>query len=841
MYIGIDLGTSNSAIVGNEDGLLRVFKDSDGADVLPSAIFYDKRGHKFIGKRAYDNLATSPENVAREFKRLMGTSSPISLPGAAIELTPEDCSAEIIETLLRQAKTERGDFAIDGAVVTIPAAFNQLQSEATIRAAHEAGLERVALLQEPIAAAMASLAAASNKNALFLVYDIGGGTFDVALVQSIGGAVHVLAHEGINMLGGTDFDRMLVNAFVRPWLATEFSLPADYQKNPHYRRLIGLGRHAAEKAKIELSSNDHAVIFAGEDEVRVKDENGNDIYLSIDIARSDIEGLIAERVGETVGLCRQVLKDSGYSHGDIDRVVLIGGPSKMPYIRNTVPHELGIPIDTQIDPMTAVATGAAIFAESRDWSAEGTTRKASRATVTSSGLVEIRYDFPARTSDESARLRLNPAGTVDGCRMQVDTHEGWTSGLVDVATGTTLQLPLSRPGENRFRITVFDAAGAPLREASCDIVITKVHASAAGIPATHSLAVKVIEESASKYVNALDQLVAKGTPLPAEGTRRYRAARDLRGGQIGHIDIELFQQRDGVPEPELNLPVGVFRLDAMNDLEPGQQLRKGAEIIIHWAVDDNGLVKCAIEVPNLQQKFQSRNFYDPTISQLTFTGEDGEALALSMLHEADEDLASAEALFADSSSAELQRLRHRLERSREELLQSSEADTRRQASEEARQVRQEMSRLRHQPRNRAAVLQRQLDELCENFSDYIGDDAELKNRESFDGLSRTARQAIDDGHIPEAELALEQMNSIYYRELHRQPAFVVRFFKSIAAERFLAVDKAMHDELVAEGGRALAANEIDRLRGVIGKMLDNLLLVSTGDRTVAAMAGLMKA
>jgi molecular chaperone DnaK len=174
-------------------------------------------------------------------------------------------------------------------------------------------------------------------------------------------------------------------------------------------------------------------------------------------------------------------------------------------------------------------------------------------------------------------------------------------------------------------------------------------------------------------------------------------------------------------------------------------------------------------------------------------------------------------------------------------LQSSEADTRRQASEEARQVRQEMSRLRHQPRNRAAVLQRQLDELCESFSDYIGDDAELKNRESFDGLFRTARQAIDDGHIPEAELALEQMNSIYYRELHRQPAFVVRFFKSIAAERFLAVDKAMHDELVAEGGRALAANEIDRLRGVIGRMLDNLLLVSTGDRTVAAMAGLMKA
>lgn len=309
MYIGIDLGTSNSAIVGNDDGLLRVFKASDGADVLPSAIYFAKGGNKFVGKRAYEQLASAPDDVAREFKRLMGTNGSISLLAASIELTPEDCSAEIIETLVRQAKSERGDFDIEGAVVTIPAAFNQLQSEATIRAAHQAGLERVALLQEPIAAAMASLAAAANKNALFLVYDIGGGTFDVALVQSIGGAVHVLAHEGINMLGGTDFDRMLVNAFVRPSLSNEFSLPADYQKNPRYRRLIGLARHAAEKAKIELSTQYRAVIFAGEDEIRVTDENGEDVYLSVEVDRTELETLIAERVDETIDLCRKLLKE----------------------------------------------------------------------------------------------------------------------------------------------------------------------------------------------------------------------------------------------------------------------------------------------------------------------------------------------------------------------------------------------------------------------------------------------------------------------------------------------------------------------------------------------------
>ena len=229
MYLGIDLGTSNSAIAGNSGSELRIFKTAEGTDVLPSVIYIDKRGHKFVGVRAYDRAILSPENVAQGFKRLMGTSSPISFAAATLEMAPEECSADIIRTLLGQAKTEAGNFGADGAVVTIPAAFNQMQSEATIRAAGAAGLERVGLLQEPIAAAMASLAGSKSKNGQFLVYDLGGGTFDVALVQSDGGSVNVVAHEGINMLGGRDFDRMLVNEFVRPWLVENFSLPENFQ------------------------------------------------------------------------------------------------------------------------------------------------------------------------------------------------------------------------------------------------------------------------------------------------------------------------------------------------------------------------------------------------------------------------------------------------------------------------------------------------------------------------------------------------------------------------------------------------------------------------------------
>src|ERR1700744_1458976 len=261
MYLGIDLGTSNSVIAGIEDGKARVFRPADGGEALPSVIFIDKRGHRLYGRRAHDQALISPDNAAAGFKRLMGTSTPIEVKGAEVTLTPEECSAEIIRQLLGQAATETGNEAVTGAVVTIPAAFNQMQSEATLRAARLAGLERVDLLQEPIAAAMAAMEGA-KRSGQFLVYDLGGGTFDAALAKAINGEVTIVAHQGINMLGGRDFDRMIVNEIVRPWLINKFDLPENFQRDAQYRRLIRVAQLAAENAKIALSSQDDTSIFA---------------------------------------------------------------------------------------------------------------------------------------------------------------------------------------------------------------------------------------------------------------------------------------------------------------------------------------------------------------------------------------------------------------------------------------------------------------------------------------------------------------------------------------------------------------------------------------------------
>ncbi|MDI1264717.1 MAG: Hsp70 family protein, partial [bacterium] len=288
MYLGIDLGTSNSAAVGYDGNQLTVFKTSDGADVLPSALFIDPRGHRFVGKRAYEQATLSPDNVAIAFKRMMGTSTPLRFAAAGLSLSAEEASAEVLRTLVAQASLETGGRTVRGTVITMPAAFNQMQTEATLRAAELAGVQPVALLHEPIAAAMGSMATAKARSGQFLVYDLGGGTFDAALVQSSGGTVNVVANDGINMLGGRDFDRALLSSIVSPWLEETFDLDPEYQLNPDFAKMLRRVQLRLEQAKIELTSREQTHLFVSDDELRIRDRAGVDIYIDVEISRTQL-------------------------------------------------------------------------------------------------------------------------------------------------------------------------------------------------------------------------------------------------------------------------------------------------------------------------------------------------------------------------------------------------------------------------------------------------------------------------------------------------------------------------------------------------------------------------
>ena len=228
-YVGIDLGTTNSAVCSYDGENVHLYKSPEQHDITPSAIFIDRRGNKYVGSRAYYNAARNPDSAAILFKRLMGTSTPIRLPAVNLTMSPEDCSAEILRVLFGYMPEDIRNDTATGTVITVPAAFNQMQKDATMSAAGAAGIGRVALMQEPVAAVMSVMRQRRN-DGIFLVYDLGGGTLDIAIAESISGRVSLLAHGGIAMCGGRDFDRMLFDSIVKPWLLDNFKLPDDLSR-----------------------------------------------------------------------------------------------------------------------------------------------------------------------------------------------------------------------------------------------------------------------------------------------------------------------------------------------------------------------------------------------------------------------------------------------------------------------------------------------------------------------------------------------------------------------------------------------------------------------------------
>src|SRR5205807_389414 len=201
-------------------------------------------------------------------------------------------------------------------------------------------------------------------------YDLGGGTLDVAIAQSIGGRVSLIGQGGIEMCGGRDFDLKLVSKIAVPWLMDHFDLPATFVEDQKYLSLMRMTAWATERAKIELSSKPESIIHAAEDYLKTSAQDGTEIYLDIPITRKQLDDLIAEEVANSISAARETIERSSLSSHDIERIVFVGGPTQYGTLREKVSFELGIASSTEVNPMTAVAEGASIFAESIDWSTQ---------------------------------------------------------------------------------------------------------------------------------------------------------------------------------------------------------------------------------------------------------------------------------------------------------------------------------------------------------------------------------------------------------------------------------------------------------------------------------------
>ncbi len=599
-YVGIDLGTTNSVICTFDGKNTTVWKSPEMSDVTPSVIYIDRRGNRFYGRRAYDMAPLNEKNAASLFKRYLGTNMKFTLQDQ--EMTPEECSAEILKVLFGYLPPEISSDPETATVITVPAAFNQMKKDATLDAARLAGIERVTLMQEPVAAVMSVMKAAPGDKT-FLIYDLGGGTFDVSVAESIGSRVNLLAQGGREMCGGRDLDRQIFRRIAVPWLESHFHLPGDWTHDPAWRTLSRLTMYACEQAKIELSSVPRTEIRMDEMRVNARDLDGEEIYLDVPMAQEDINALLEETIQETVEVTRQTLKKIGLMEKNIGQVIFIGGPTKYQPLRQRVLEELGIPAGVMVDQMTAVAEGASIYAESVEWGDVQHRRKPSREEMSAMQDLLIRYE--KRTAGDSAKIAFVAKGPLDITLEVTCEQTGWTSGRVAIQKSTMLTLPLTLSGENRFHIQAWDAAGHQLDLGqSSSIAITRTMAVIGTIPASSPIAVKVLDRVGGKAVPIY--LVEENEPLPKRGQVTLVAGQTLHAGSEDALVFTLWE--GGIKDPiEDNRYIGTYRISGK--ALPEGTVSAGTEIICDYEMSDSGALRLGVSIPAIGASLHEANYY----------------------------------------------------------------------------------------------------------------------------------------------------------------------------------------------------------------------------------------
>ena len=824
-YIGIDLGTTNSAICSYDGENLRLYKSPEQNDVTPSAIFIDRRGKKYLGKTAYDNAAKNPGNAAIKFKRMMGTSTPIKLPAVNVTMTPEECSAEILKVCFGYLPEEIRNDPETGTVITVPAAFNQMQKDATMAAAELAGIGKVALMQEPVAAVM-SVMKQRKGDGVFLVFDLGGGTLDIAIAESTSGRVSLQAHGGVAMCGGADFDRAILQSVVKPWLKDKFDLPDDLTVNPKYQALLRRAEHAAERAKIELSDKLEAVITAVED-LGITDESGAEIYLDIPIMRSVLDELIAGKVDEAINAARETLEEAGLGPNDVERMVFVGGPTKYKPLRDKVSMELGIAASTEVDAMTAVAVGAAIFAESIDWGSESRGRKSQRGTISTSGKMDLNFNFIARTPDSRAKIAVKLAGsTVSGAEFQIDSSDtGWQSGRIALKDGATVEVTLTKPGDNTFKVWVFDAAGGPVNIGDGKIVIARTVGAIDAIPASSSIGIEV----AGKGRPELVYLIKKQDRLPAKGKHIFKAGESLRAQSSNSLNF-ILREGEITDQVRENRAIGVFSIKG-SDFDEGA-IPQGADLVCDYEVHDSGQVYLSVSVPSVGGQFESqRNFYSRQPSQIDFSDASKQ-----IAEEVEIVRGRVDGVAGKVSDPKLEQARQKLDQAASVQAGEADPDKAKQAMENVQDAKKLLADVRKS--NMKPIRQMDLDSCVDFFNRVVRQHARPTEATAFDNLARTAQRAIDSNN-GDFQNHLEELRGRNWQILWRQDFFVVDVFKQLSEEPWQFANRKQHAELVVAGKEAVKADDIEKLRGIVGQLY-SIRISSGGDDDVLAPANITR-
>ncbi|MFC2517519.1 MAG: Hsp70 family protein, partial [Prevotella sp.] len=544
---GIDLGTTNSAICRMEKGEPTVIKTDVLKDTMPSCISINKKGSIKAGDGAYNTMKQDKRRATKswhkeasntyiEFKRTMATDTKYACTNLGKDYSSEELSAEVLKAL----KSFVTDESVCSAVITVPAKFTVNQKTATLEAAKMAGFKQCELLQEPIAAAMAYGLSAEEKDGIWMVFDFGGGTFDAALLRVEDGIMQVFDTEGDNYLGGKNLDYAIVDKILIPYLQENYAVETYLANEETKAVLRDAMKTYAEEAKNQISFKEHEDIISNLGDLG-EDEEGEEIELDLTLTQEQAFDVMRPYFQKAVDTCKALLQRNKLSGAQINKLILVGGPTHSPLIRQMLREQVTPNVDTSIDPMTAVATGAALYAS---------TLNADLSDIkVEVGTVELEVGFEATTVETTEWVSVSLKANAPLEKVWVElarSDKAWSSGKVEIdSTGNVIEANLLEGKANSFSILVYDDKGNALPCFPEEISIIQ-GAKVGSAPLPYNIGIATWNENKKRGVFRLAKGLEKNKPLPAVGVvNDLKTSCQLRPGVEGDmITIPIYQTDD---------------------------------------------------------------------------------------------------------------------------------------------------------------------------------------------------------------------------------------------------------------------------------------------------------
>ena len=600
---GIDLGTTNSTIAQYKDGQVEIFKNPlNLKSTLPSVIAF-RKNRMFIGDKAREVLNKDPLNTISHFKRKMGTTEKYFIPNLGETKTPIELSAIILKELKQFVYNDEKPSSI---VITIPAAFDTVQSNATKDAGLLAGFEEVVLLQEPIAASLAYANKANlefDANKKWLVYDLGGGTFDVALISLVDEEMKVLDHEGDNFLGGTDIDALILDKLILPQIkeSGQFdNFEAEIKRTSgKYAKLYNLLLYKAEEAKIMLSNMDEVEV-----ELEIKDNNDDEIDICFSISRSELDELIIPIIRRTEEMIGQVIKRNNIDKNEIDFVLMVGGSTYIPKVRNHITNKIGIPINCQIDPTTAVGIGAAYYAGMKVSHTPSVSQPLSKQKPASSDLeINLAFDKVARETETMLLAKIK--GNTKGKTYQIiRTDGGFDTGKKNLSGQIYEELPLVENVHNEFTLKIYDALGDEINIEIPSIGIMQGMFSIDGQPLPADICLEV--DSVKEGTTILEPIFKKNNILPLKKSIIKEVSKTIHKNSQDALVIKILEGSvDNLPAA--NKTIGYIKIEGKN---LDRDLIKGSDVELTFEMSESRDLKVEVYLTLTGQEYV--NVFSPT-------------------------------------------------------------------------------------------------------------------------------------------------------------------------------------------------------------------------------------